>query len=337
MITTNSIGDWLWEITPRQEVKPSRAIDHAVAVWNILATAGVATPLAEVSVGVRSGDDMRDVRFEASGLPLERVPLVPGSALARASEHVDELQGDFVVRVRMRCPGEWSEGGVRHRAEQLFTIQVDIWERSLLTVLLETYSDAWLTMDTRGREQLSVHEENAPRLEYALAEISNFFGCSPTPGEENRYAIPTETGFEDVRIDGPAYDDAWRTFEVLDRSRRLRSPLPASEQEYSATTEQPVQYYTVQDGGQVLGYLWAARGDNAAGFEPRTAAGEQAFDAGRTWILLLREAYRLGISASHVLNWLGRQELPAGIGRLAEDEPRTCPSLEYLEDLSGRW
>ncbi|KUO13764.1 hypothetical protein [Streptomyces sp. DSM 15324] len=337
MITTDSIGDWLWEIAPRHEVKPSRAIDHAVAVWNILAAAGVAIPVAEVSVGVRAGDDMRGVRFEASGLPLESVPLVPGSALASAAEQVDAVQGDTVVRVRMRCPGEWREAGVRHRVEQLFTLQVDIWDRSLLTVLLETYSDAWLTMDTRGREQLAVHEENAPRLEFALTEISKYFGCSPTPGDENRYAIPTETGFEDVRIEGPAYIDAWRTFEVLDRSRRLRSSLPDSEQEYSATTEQPVRYYTVQEGGQVLGYVWAAQGDDAAGFEPRTAAGEPAFEAGRAWLLRLRQARRQGISASQVLHWLNEQGTPAGIGHLVEDEPRNCPSLEELEDLSGRW
>ena len=338
MITTDSIGDWTWETTADgHSVQPSRAVEVAVAVWNVLARVGVATPVAEVSVTVRSVGDMRDIRFEETGLPLESEPLAPHTALSRAASQVDSLQGDFVVAVRMRCPGVWSVPGAQHRAEQLFTIQADVWKRSLVAVTLETYSDVWLTMDTRGREQIATYNENAPRLALALKEISELLGCAPTAGDENRYATPTESGFEDIRIEGPAYIDAWGTFEVPARSRRLRSSLPPSEEEYPETTEHPVHYFAVRDKRQILGYVWAAQADNAAGFEPRTAAGERAFEAGRAWLLRLREAYRLGLPASDVLNWLAQQSAPIGIGHIAEKEPQTCPSLDSLEELSGRW
>ncbi|MFE9453368.1 hypothetical protein [Streptomyces sp. NPDC006739] len=338
MITTDPIGEWTWEITPEgRSVEPSRAIQIAAAIWNVLAGVGIAAPVAEVSVTVRSMGDMRDIRFEATGIPLEEDPLAPHTALARAASHTDALQGDFVVAVRMRCPGVWSVPGTRHRAEQLFTIQADVWKRSLVAVTLETYSDVWLTMDTRGREQIATYDENAPRLALALKEISELFGCAPTPGDENRYATPTETGFEDLRIEGPAYVDAWGTFEVPARSRRLRSLLPPSEEEYPETTEHPVHYYTVRDQGQILGYVWAAQADNAAGFEPRTAAGKRAFEAGRAWLLRLREAHRLGLQAPDVLTWLAQQAAPHVIGHIAEDEPQACPNLDSLEDLSGRW
>ncbi|GAA3827876.1 hypothetical protein GCM10022403_071360 [Streptomyces coacervatus] len=339
MITTDPIGDWTWEATSDDpSVQPSRAVEVAAAVWNVLARVGIATPVAEVSVTVRSVGDMRDIRFEETGLPLEEEPLAPHTALSRAASQVDSLQGDFVVAVRMCCPGVWSVPGARHRAEQLFTIQADVWKRSLVAVTLETYSDAWLTMDTRGREQIATYGENAPRLALALKEVSELFGCAPTPGDENRYATPTETGFEDIRIAGPAYIDAWGTFEIPARSRRLRSSLPASEDEYSETTENPVYYFTVQDDtGQILGYVWAAQADNAAGFEPRTAAGERAFAAGRACVMQLREAHRLGLPALDALSWLAQQPIQGGIGHIPEREPRSSPSLDSLEELSGSW
>ncbi|MFI6543637.1 hypothetical protein ACIBO9_10390 [Streptomyces prunicolor] len=338
MITTDPVGDWTWEAaSDGRGVQPSRAFEVAAAVWNVLARVGIATPVAEVGVTVRSVGDMRDVLFEETGLPLESEPFDPRTALSRAASQVDSLQGDFVVAVRMRCPGMWTVPGARHRAEQLFTIQADVWKRSLTAVTLETYSDVWLTMDTRDREQIATYDENAPRLALALKEISELLGCAPTPGDENRYATPTETGFADIRIEGPAYVDAWGTFEVPARSRRLRSSLPPSEDEYAETTELPVHYFTVQDEAQVLGYVWAAPAENAAGFEPRTAAGERAFEAGRAWLLQLREAHRLGLPAMDALNWLAQQPTSSGTGRLLEKTPRSCPSLDSLEEISGRW
>ncbi|MGW2888284.1 hypothetical protein ACWDDN_23695 [Streptomyces griseoruber] len=338
MITTDPIGDWTWEIAPGdQGVAPSRAVELAVAVWSILAKVGIAAPGAEASVSARSVRDKRGFLFQEVGIPLGEEPLAPVTALARAAAQADSLHGDAAVGVRVRVPGLWSVRGAWHRAEQLFSIQADVWQRGLLTVTLETYSDAWLTVDTRGREQIAVHDENAPRLALALKEITELVGCVPAPGDENRYATPTENGFEDVRIEGPAYDDAWGTFEVAARSRRLRSLLPPSQEEYPETTELPVRYFTVQDKGETLGYVWASSEDNAAGFEPRTAAGERAFEAGREWLLKLREAHGRGLAAASVLSWLAQQSISPGIGSIAEQEPRECASLDALEEWSGCW
>lgn len=56
----------------------------------------------------------------------------------------------------------------------------------------------------------------------------------------------------------------------------LVSPGPARYQNY---TEKPVRYFAVVDkqGGAVLGYVWANDEDDAAMWEPREAAGPQAF------------------------------------------------------------
>ncbi|WP_230885531.1 hypothetical protein [Streptomyces spinoverrucosus] len=280
---------------------------------------------------------MRDFRIHASGLLLEQDPLAQETALSRVMADAESLAGDFLVTVRVDCPGIWLESGAKHRAEKLFVVHVDIWEGSLLTVTLETYSDAWLTMNTRGREQLEVHAENAPRLAAALEGISALLGSKPTPADPNRHATPTETGFEDPRIEGPAYDDSWGTFEVPRRSTLLRARIPASEDEYEQTTDHPVRYFTIRRGGKTLGYMWSSFGDEAAGYEPRTAAGEEAFEAGSGWLMRLRAAHGQGLSALAALDWLAQNPPQPDIGLIVEDTPQEAPSLDALEEFSGRY
>ncbi|MFG2813928.1 hypothetical protein [Streptomyces sp. NPDC048410] len=130
--------------------------------------------------------------------------------------------------------------------------------------------------------------------------------------------------------------DAWGTFEVPARSSRLRAPLPPSAHEYPETTGHPVHHLTVRDDeDRVLGHLWADGVENAAGFEPRTAAGERAFRAGRGWPLKLREAHRAGVAAADPLDWVSGRAAPPGAGRLTDRRPRVSPSLDALEELSG--
>ncbi|MER6357158.1 hypothetical protein ABT186_36435 [Streptomyces sp. NPDC001634] len=338
MITSNPVGDWTWEVTPRAEaIQPVRAAETAVAVWIVLAGHELAIPESKVSVSARAMGDTRDVRVEAAGLPLEPEPLSPGTALSRAVAEADSLEGDFLVGVRLECPGYWLESGVKHRAEKLFAVQVDIWKSSLLVVTLETYSDAWLAMDTRDREQPEVYAENAPRLAAALEEISALLSSAPTPGDPNRHATPAVTGFEDPRIEGFAYDDSWGTFEIPARSRLLRSRVPASEDEYLDITDHPVRYFTIRRDGQTLGFLWASIGDEAAGYEPRTAAGEAAFEAGAEWLLRLRAAHGQGLSALAALSWAAQSPPRPEIGLAVEDTPQEAPSLDALEEFSGRY
>lgn len=153
MITTAPIGDWTWEVAPVDgRIHSSRAIELAAEVWSVLAGVGVAVPVAEVSVTVRPSAAARDIRLVEASAPVGEGTEAARSALSRLIEQVDNFQGDFVVDSHVRCPGVWTVGGAEHRAEQLFTIQADVWKNSLATVTLETYCDAWLTVDTRGRE-----------------------------------------------------------------------------------------------------------------------------------------------------------------------------------------
>ncbi|MFD7814123.1 hypothetical protein ACFV6E_14385 [Streptomyces sp. NPDC059785] len=338
MITSAPIGDWTWEVTMGgRALRPVHAAKYALAVWDVLAVHQLADPVGRVSLSVRAAGDVRDVRVRADGLRLEPEPLSSATALGQALAEADSLDGDFVVEVRIDCPGYWLESGVKHRAEKLFVIQVDIWKGSLLTVTLETYSDAWLTMDTRDREQLGVYTENAPRLAAALAGIAKVLGTDQTPGDPNRYATPTATGFEDPRAEGPAYDDSWGTFEVADRSERLRSKIPASENEYEEITDHPVRYFTVRRGEQTMGYVWASVGEEAAGYEPRTAAGEEAFDVGAAWLLRLRDAHGRGLSALAALSWVAQNPLQPEMGQIVEGVPQEVDSLDVLEERSARY
>ncbi|MBC9717984.1 hypothetical protein H9Y04_36175 [Streptomyces sp. TRM66268-LWL] len=338
MITTVPVGDWSWEITPSAgTAKPTTAMEIALAVWGVLAADQLAVPTGHAQVTARTVADMRDIRLDLQGLPVSTVDLTADSALAHAMAQTESLDGDVLVTVRIQCPGTWREAGTVHRAEQLFAIQVDIWKGALVVVTLETYSDAWLTLDTRERTQPEIHAENAPRLTAALQGISKLLGGLPTPGDANRHATPTETGFEDLTVEGPAYTDSWGTFEVPTRAKKLLALLPPTENTYEEVTEHPVRYLPVRRDGEVLGYLWASLGDNAAGFEPRTAAGEAAFEAGAAWVLRLREAHALGLSATEALDRLCELAPPAGMGSIAGETPLESPTLDAVEDLSGRY
>ncbi|WP_030623081.1 hypothetical protein [Streptomyces sclerotialus] len=341
MITSEDpVGDWTWELTPSDthEGRPARAVEIAAAIWDILARHELAAPAGKGSFSVRSVPNARDILVDVKDIAFEGKIPQPDTVLSRSVTQAEAVaQGDTLVSFRVQCPGYWLESGAKHRAEKLFVVQVDIWKSSLLVVTLETYSDVWLTMDTREREQDDVHAENAPRLAAALESISALLDSSPAPGDPNRHATPTETGFEDARDEGPAYVDSWGTFEVPARSRRLRSSIPPSEDEYPETTDHPVRYFTVQRGDQILGYLWASVGEEAAGYEPRTAAGDEAFEAGSEWLLRLREAHARGLTALAALDWLAHLSPRPEIGDIFKKTPAQAPSLDSLEELSGRY
>ncbi|SCF94518.1 hypothetical protein [Streptomyces sp. Ncost-T10-10d] len=338
MITSGLVGEWNWEIRPNTgRFQPARAAEIALAVWGILAANELAVPVGKVGLSVLSMEDKRNVLIDFRGLDLEPEPLRPGTDLSRAVAQADALEGNHLVIVRIQCPGLWLESGVKHRAEKLFAIHLEVWGGSLLSLTLETYSDSWLTMDTRDREQPEVYAANAPRLAAALQGVSALLGSAPEPGDENRHAAPNETGFKDLRGRGPAYDDSWGTFEGLNRADLLQSRIPQSEDEYEQITEHPVRYFTIQRDGRTLGFVWASVGDAAAGYVPRTAAGDEAFDVGAAWLLSLREAHDRGLAPLAALDWLAKCPTRPEIGVIAEDTPQGASSLDALEELSGRY
>lgn len=303
MITSSPVGEWSWEPRAKDaEFRHGHAAQTATDLWRRLAEPGLARPGGKAGVRVSHRNDPRDR-----------------------------------VVIRIDCPGTWLEPGGTYRAEKLFAVQVEVWGGTLLVATLETYSDAWLTMDTRGREQPEVYALNASRLAAALDGISALLGGPPEAGEENRYAAPSTTGFRDVRAEGPAYDDAWGTFETLDRARLLDSRLPRSEDDYEQIADGPVRYVAVRRDDRTLGFVWAAVDDSAAGYVPRTAAGDEAFDAGAAWVTALREARRSGLTPLAALRDAVRRPAPPEAGVIAEGGPVEAPSLDALEELSGRY
>ncbi|MFD3511677.1 hypothetical protein [Streptomyces sp. NPDC058657] len=337
MITSSDpIGDWTWEITSHIErVRPSRSVELAASVWEVLAAHELAIPAGKACFSVHAVGEMRNARINETGLVFEGRPSAAEDRLTQAVERVEPIADESLVTLRVECPGLWSEPmGIKHRVEKLFAIQVDIWKGQLIVVTLETYSDAWLTMDTREHVQAEVYAENAPRLAAVLQEISELLGVAIEPGDPNRHATPTETGFEDILAEGPAYSDSWGTFEVPARSRHLLAGLDRTGEDYADITEYPVHYCAVVKE-RTLGYVWASLGDDAAGFEPRTAAGEEAFEVGRGWLRWFRRAHEQGLSGLDALAWLRTLPARPELGSLGTLEE--AASLDALEELSGRY
>ncbi|MGA4842071.1 hypothetical protein [Streptomyces sp. G45] len=338
MITTSAVGDWSWELGHSPHgIGLISAVETSDAVWRALAAQELALPGGKFAVTARTTGDVRDAHLALSRAVASSAPLASDPAILDAVGELETLKEISLAEMRVQCSGLWLEPSGKHRAERLFSVQVDIWKNSLVVVSLETYSDAWMTMDLREREQVEVHALNAPRLAAALAGVSALLGRPPTPGDPTPYATPTKEGFEDLREEGAAYPDPWATFEVPARSRRLRALLPADQDEYLETTDHAVRYYTIQREGRTLGYVWASVADNAAGYEPRSAAGDDAFAAGAAWLTRLRDAHGRGLTALAALDWLTHLPPLPDIGTIAENTPREASSLDALEELSGRY
>jgi hypothetical protein len=65
-----------------------------------------------------------------------------------------------------------------------------------ISVLLTTYSDAWMARSITGKDQSAIAARNAPRLHQVLQALSRAFETEVVPVEATRYAVPTEEGLE---------------------------------------------------------------------------------------------------------------------------------------------
>lgn len=124
---------------------------------------------------------------------------------------------------------------------------------------------------------------------------------------------------------------------------------------YASDTDGPIRYAPAVSGdGTVLGYLWAADGEDAAGFVERSAAGTvNTTNAADVWRRRLRRAHDRGLPALRALReWIGEDpaaghdpDLAEPIGtarpewRLAGALPpaseRPAASLTELRRLAG--
>ncbi|HEY8547641.1 MAG TPA: hypothetical protein VIL36_21410 [Acidimicrobiales bacterium] len=109
----------------------------------------------------------------------------------------------------------------------------------------------------------------------------------------------------------------------------------AAPDEYPDTTTQPVRLRRVLRGRRVMGYLWAAVDDGAAGFVPSRPAGDEGLDTAVVWFGRLRAAKAQGLGPLQALRaWEGATEEPRA-GRLDRTEFEVG-SLAELEQEAGR-
>ncbi|WP_030547217.1 hypothetical protein [Streptomyces albus] len=116
---------------------------------------------------------------------------------------------------------------------------------------------------------------------------------------------------------------------------------------YGHTTGKPVRYLTVaNDRAGVIGYLWANDEDGAAGWEPRPAAGGDAFNGARPWLARLRDAKARELPPTAALREIAEEpateepaagEPPAGgaAGTVVPGPLAEAPSLAALRDLAA--
>ncbi|WP_158891577.1 hypothetical protein [Amycolatopsis anabasis] len=106
---------------------------------------------------------------------------------------------------------------------------------------------------------------------------------------------------------------------------------------YPASAEGAVRYLPITLDDQVLGYLWAAETEDAAGYVRRASAGADGLRAGTWWRSRLAEAREAGLPPLAALrNWVGLPSYLESGGIAADAEEGRAASLRALKDLAAR-
>jgi hypothetical protein len=119
-------------------------------------------------------------------------------------------------------------------------------------------------------------------------------------------------------------------------------PAGPAPDKYAARTDHPVRYLAVGSrAGVVLGYLWAADGEEAAGFVRRPAAGDDGGNEAVAWTMELRDAKSRGVPAARLLEEFAQAELPVAAtarhaGRVIPGSQAEAPGLDALKELAAR-
>jgi hypothetical protein len=313
----------------------SQCAGVSLGVVGVLSRHGliVGGPRVDMSVREKGNPKRRLHRVQKELAGAERPQDVVG--LLEEMERDREAGEVAVVDAHIVCAGRWIAGAGECLAERAFAIDT-VATATDTTVTLSTYCDAWMSHDLRGREQRDVCAANQPRLAAALNGISEYVGDEVEPGESTWFGRPTESGVDNILNGDGTVRDVWRSFEAPYRLRTVVSRLPEGSARYADMTEGPVRYLTVAGSRGVLGYLWAADNEDAAGYEPRSAAGEAAFDAALVWLLRLGEAKASGLSPRQALSHLKNAVEHAEAGRVVPDSEAVAWTLDALQDFSGR-
>ncbi|CAM5512121.1 hypothetical protein [Streptomyces abikoensis] len=226
--------------------------------------------------------------------------------------------------------------GSDHRENNVFLLAASVL-CEYLVVDLQTFSDAWMPYDLKGREQAAVCEANRPRLAAALRGISEAVDAEIDPDDPTWFGKPTEDGIDNYFDEDGSASDVWGSFEMPRRYGIFRRAPGFTYVGYARDTDEPVVYVPVySDQGLVLGYLWASDADGAASFEPRDDAGDEEYTAGHIWLDRLQKAYDRGLTPTRALAELSLLPDDGRAGRVpAGCKPDTLELVELVELARG--
>lgn len=337
MITTIPVGSWFWEAKAPEAADDlvHRCVRDLLGAWDVMREVGVASGDARAGVLLQGRLDDAAL-FTRKDLILSAAGAGRGSELLRRLPSVRQLEAEGPLTVDLSVPGVCLREGGPASVEKLFEISIDVWASGAWTMGLYTFSDAWMSHDLRGHKQSHVRKLNAPRLAAALTGITGLLGVDITPGDASSYGIPTPNGFEDLPDEDPDLLDSWYMFEVPRRTDELHGEIPAEAPEFETVTDLPVTFAAVAVEGRVVGYVWAADADDAAGYEPYTPAGDVSLAVGRVWLERLSRSKARDLSPSKALRELASYAASAEGGAVVPGPLRVADSLEALQDLSGR-
>ncbi|MEW2549862.1 hypothetical protein AB0910_29545 [Streptomyces sp. NPDC047002] len=334
MITSTPVGEWSWDLalSPRTENAQSLALGVVKNAVDTLRACGLVHGGGHLDWSLyRNGADLR--LLDRGECPLLSLPEGAGAVLTpKALEDVPE---GLLANVTASCPGPCCDSGDR-QAEKVFTVDAGVWTGGTAVLTVATYTDVWLTLDLLKNRQPLVHATHAPRLAAGLRALSARLGAPLYPGDPTPHAAPDETGFED-QPDDDKYPDSWTAFEIPVRTTALREKLPVRGDDYENETRHPVRFSEVHDDdGCTLGYLWVSLGDDAAGYEPRNAAGDRALQVAVPWLLRLREARTAGLSPMSAIARLRHLPREPETQTVLSDTTGEAATLEELQARSGR-
>ncbi|WP_157116364.1 hypothetical protein [Nocardia vaccinii] len=117
--------------------------------------------------------------------------------------------------------------------------------------------------------------------------------------------------WEQLNPDGPPLgegpliqDGTYPDGTPVDREQGWGPLVSAPLESYPSETDAPVRYLPVRLNSVVVGYVWAAVTDDAAGYLPRAQAGRTGEIAAGLWQLRFSDAYRAGQPATDALRRL---------------------------------
>lgn len=326
MIATSPVARWTWGRFDQAGDKIVACLSELLNAYAVLAEHRLAAGAPRVSVAVRETGKPKGALFEGEFVLESMSP--PSDVAEQLADQIGAARLPGMVgsvSAHVKPAGVVTVEGDDVLEEGLFSLRASAF-LDYVSTSLETFSDAWMPYDLKGRAQPAVHAANAPRLAAALRDLSEVLDTETEPEDPTYFGEPTGTGVDNrFRPDGTPWN-VWASFEVPTRQEVFRQ-VPPFHAGYRRSARGEVEYVPVRGRHGVLGYLWASDAEHAASFEPRLAAEDEGHEAGLEWLDRLAAAYDRGLSPSQAL-----AELAAG---LPEGKPGTR-DLTSLRELAQK-